>query len=333
MLAPPPGGFPPSSPAPELPEPSAVSWVLYDARSGFVLAEHEADVERPMASVTKVMTALVVRERAGLHERTRISQDAVAVGESEVGLVAGERWEVEELLEAMLVRSANDAAVALAEHVAGSVEEFAALMNAKAAEMGLAHSSFTNPHGLDDDDHYSSAMDLVHIAGAALDDPVLARMVRTRLIKFKPDPGGRERKVRNTNRLLGVFPGVVGMKTGFTNRAGRVLISVLEQGDRTLIAVVMGSEDHFADSRELLEFGARTLTLDDRLLAQLLDEEGGGDGAPRLPSDAATVARMQSIEPLSDGRWATTELRGTDLGRRIETWLRDLAPVIAGGAS
>ncbi|MFQ5554078.1 MAG: D-alanyl-D-alanine carboxypeptidase family protein [Acidimicrobiia bacterium] len=332
-LLPPPGGFPPSSPSPDLPELTAETWVVYDARSGVVLAEQDADEERPMASVTKVMTALVVRANAELDERTRISDRAAAVGESEIGLAPGERWDIEALLEAMLIRSGNDAAVALAEHVGGSVAGFADLMNAQAEAMGLEHSRFVNPHGLDAQGHFSSAMDLVRIAEAALEDPVLARIVRTRLIKFKPDPGGRERKARNTNRLLGLYPGVVGMKTGFTGQAGRVLISVLEDGDRTLIAVVMGSEDHFADSRELLDFGAHTLTLGDRLLSHLVPEEGGGGFVSLLPTDRYERARVQSVVPLSDGQWAKTELTGTNLGRDIEAWLRDLSPVIAGGRS
>lgn len=332
-LVPPPGGFPPSAPSPEAPELTAKTWVLYDATADVVLAGDGIDVERPMASVTKVMTALVVRDNVDLDTRTRISKTAAAVGESEIGLVAGEVWEVEELLEAMLIRSGNDAAVALAELVGGSVDGFADMMNAKAAALGLEHSSFRNPHGLDHPEHYSSAMDLVRIADVALEDPILARIVRTRLIRFKADPAGIERTARNTNRLLGVFPGVVGMKTGFTGRAGRVLISVLQRGDHTLIGVVMGSDDHFADSRELLEYGAMAATLRGRLLAIAAPEQGGTGIGVIPPSDPTVRAVIETITPLPDGRWARTDFAGTDLGLRIEAWLRDLSPVIAGGSS
>ncbi len=332
-LIPPPGGFPPATPSPDVPELTAAAWVLYDATADVVLAGEEIDGERPMASVTKVMTALVVRDNTELDTRTRISKTAAAIGESEIGLVPGEIWEVEELLEAMLIRSGNDAAVALAELVGGSVDGFADMMNAKADELGLEHSSFRNPHGLDDAEHYSSPMDLVVIADAALEDPVLARIVRTRLIKFKPDPAGVERKAGNTNRLLGVFPGVVGMKTGFTGRAGRVLISVLERDGRTLIGVVMGSADHFADSRELLEYGASTITLRDRVLSNAAPEEGGTGVGVIPPSDPAVRAAVDAVLPLADGRETITEFAGTDLGLRIEEWLRGLAPVIAGGES
>ena len=132
---------PVSAPTPEAPEITAEAWTLYDATSGVRLAGFEDDVARPMASVTKVMTALVVRDNATLTDRTRISERAAGVGESEVGLIPGERWTIEDLLFAMLVRSANDAAMALAEHVGGSVEGFADMMNAKAAELGLENRS------------------------------------------------------------------------------------------------------------------------------------------------------------------------------------------------
>ena len=330
-LAPPPGGFPPSSPAPTIPELTAEAWMLYDATHDVVLASRDGDTRRPMASVTKVMTALVVRDHVELDEQTRISQTAAAVGESEIGLAPREIWEVEELLEAMLIRSGNDAAMALAELVGGSVSGFIDLMNVKAAELGLTNSHFTNPHGLDHPEHYSSARDLVTLARTALADPILARIARTRLIRFKPDPAGVERKAINTNKLLGAFPGVVGMKTGFTGRAGRVLISVLDRTDRVLIAVVLGSDDHFADSRELLEYGARTVTIRDRVLA-IAEPEQGGTGVGVIPhADPATRAAMRSLAPLSDGQSARTDFVSTDLGLRIEAWLRNVVPVIAGG--
>lgn len=330
-LVPPPGGFPPSAPAPELPQLTAQAWVLYDATNDVVLAEQDARDARPMASVTKVMTALVVRDEAQLDQRTRISETAAAIGESEIGLAPGEVWEVEELLEAMLIRSGNDAAVALAELVGGSVAGFADLMNAKAEDLGLEASHFVNPHGLDDPDHYASAMDLVVLADALLEDPILSRIVRTRLIRFKPDPLGVERKAKNTNRLLGVFPGVVGMKTGFTGRAGRVLISVLERNDRTFIGVVMASEDHFADSRELLEYGDRTVTLADRLLSLAQPEQGGTGVGVEVPTDPLTRATLRAVTPLPDGQSTKTDFPSTDLGLRIRAWLTDLTPVIAGG--
>ncbi len=327
----PPGGLPVSFETPDLPELTASTWALYDVDSGAFLAAEGADVERPMASVTKIMTALVVRDHAKLTERIRISESAAATGEAEIGLVPGELWAVGDLLRAVMVRSGNDAAVALAEHVAGSVEAFADLMNQKAAELGLEHSHFVNPHGLDEEGHYTSAGDLVMMAAAALEDPVLARMARTRLVKFKPDPAGVDRVARSTNKLLGVYPGVVGFKTGFTNDAGKVLVSVLRTGDRTLIGVVMNSEDHFADSRELLDWGAHAVTLRDRLMAPLIADQGGGGQVGTLRFTSQQRARLGSIKQLTDGGFATSDPTASELADRIESWLRSELPITLGG--
>ena len=317
---------------PELPELTAKSWLLYDADSGITLASHNAEEARPMASVTKIMTALVVVENAGLEEPVRVSAKAEAVGEREIGLFVGEVWTVGDLLAAMMVRSANDAAMALAEHVGGSVQGFADMMNARAEVLGLENSHFVNPHGLDASNHYTSAFDLRMMAEEVLKHPFLARLARTRQIGFKANPLGVARVAKTTNKLLGVYPGVVGLKTGFTSRAGLVLVSVLEHNGRTLIAVVMGSTDHFGDTRELLEYGAQTVTLRDRFVAPLLTEEGGGGPTgpgPLLPELEA--ARLATVEDISSGALATTTFRATDLGQEIETWLRSITPVTLGG--
>ncbi len=327
----PPSPVPVTASHPEPPELTASNWVLYDATGDVVLAEQDADVSRAMASVTKVMTALVVRDHAALDERVRISETASAVGESEIGLVPGERWTVRDLLYALLVRSGNDAAVALAEHVGGSVEGFAAMMNDKAAELGLTESAFVNPHGLDAEGHYSSAHDLAVMARVLLQDDVLAEMVRTRRVVFKPAPDGSARTVSNTNHLLGEYPGIAGVKTGFTGRAGKVLISALQTPERLLIGVVMGSEDHFADSRELLDYGERLVTFEDRWRRPLLLEQGGaGLGDPTLGEEERT--RLLAVPPLPAPDGPLTDLRSTAAGAEIEARLRDLLPVVLGGS-
>jgi D-alanyl-D-alanine carboxypeptidase len=320
---------PVSAPTPEPPAVTAEAWVVYDATSGVRLAGFEDDVPRPMASVTKVMTALVVRDHTQLADRSRISARAAGVGEAEVGLIPGERWTIEDLLYAMLVRSANDAAMALAEHVGGSVEQFAVMMNEKATELGLQNSSFVNPHGLDDLDHYSSASDLAKLGQELLADPVLAEIVRTRFVVFRPAPDGSLRAVRNTNRLLGEYPDIAGVKTGFTGRAGRVLISALETPDRLLVAVVMASEDHFADSRELLDYGRHLVTFQDRWRTPLLGEEGGAGIAS---VDAAEQVRLEAVPELWDGSGPTTAITDTQVGQQIEAQLRSLLPVVLGGS-
>jgi D-alanyl-D-alanine carboxypeptidase len=331
-----PAGFLPpsavnSAPTPELPELTAKAWILYDATAGVVIAEQASDEERPMASVTKIMTALVVMDHAELDEQVRISDSAAATGEAEIGLVRGERWTVGDLLAAVMIRSGNDAAVALAEHVGGSVEGFAEMMNAKAQELGLSHTRFVNPHGLDADGHYTSAADLVVMAEQALADPYLSRLTRTSRITFKPDPSGVSRVAGTTNRLLGVYPGVVGVKTGYTGKAGLVLVSALERNGRTLIGVVMGSEAHFEDSRRLLDYGFELLNLESRFLAPLVAEQGGGESTS-IPSLTADQQMRASLAPaLADGQWSVPAFRDTTLGRDIESWLRATMPVTAGG--
>jgi D-alanyl-D-alanine carboxypeptidase len=320
-----------SEPAPDRVDLTAEAWIVYDVDADLVLASERADEERPMASVTKIMTALVVIENADLDEKVRISESAAATGEAEIGLVPGERWAVRDLLAAVMVRSGNDAAVALAEYVGGSVEGFADLMNEKAAALGLEHTHFVNPHGLDDEGHYTSAADLLVMARLALADPYLARLARTKLITFRPDPSGVARRARNTNRLLGAYPGVVGLKTGFTGLAGKVLVSALERNDRTLLAVVMGSEDHFRDSRELLDWAYSLPTLEARFLAPLVAEQGGGGPTPGVRLDRATRLRLSVPQDLPDGQWAVTPFRASPLGREIEAWLRGALPVTLGG--
>ncbi len=278
-------GSPVRAPAPaQPPEITAEAWIAVDVDSGIPVLEHNADEERAMASVTKLMTALVVRDHVGLDERVRVSEAAADVGESEIGLVAGEVWSVRDLLAAMLVRSGNDAAYALAEYVGGSIDGFAALMNQKAAALGLQHSHFMNPHGLDMEGHYTSARDLATIGEAVLDDPVLSQLTRTGIIRFKPGPDGTSRTASNTNHLLNRYPGVIGLKTGYTSEAGRVLVTAYEVEDQTFVVVVMGSEDHFADTAAILDYLNQRLRVTDRFLLPLAEEQGGGGTVGTLDS-------------------------------------------------
>lgn len=238
------------------PEVTADAWILWDDTFGQVLAAENADERRPIASTTKMMTALVVLGETELTDRVEITEDADAVGESEIGLVADEDpWTVQDLLTAMLVRSANDAAVALAEYVGGSIEGFAGLMNDKARAMGLENSQFTNPHGLDDPNHFGSARDLLTIARAGLDDATFAQIVRTRTARMPDAPDGTERIAIATNTMLESYPGTIGVKTGFTDLAGLALVAAAERDGRRLYVVVLGSEDHFLDAARLLDYG------------------------------------------------------------------------------
>jgi len=307
----------------------AVAYLAIDSESGVTLLEHAADEELPMASVTKLMTALVVRRNVDLDDRVRISENAAAVGEAEIGLVAGEVWSVRDLLAAVLVRSGNDAAYALAEYTGGSMEGFAEMMNAMAASLGLEHSQFMNPHGLDEDGHYTSARDLAVMAEAVLADDVLAQLVRTGIIRFKPAPDGTDRIAVNTNLLLHTYPGVIGLKTGYTGKAGRVLVSATEIEGQTVIVVVMGSEDHFSDTAAILDYVSDSYSLWNRLLAPLADPEGGGGGTATL--DLVTERFAKSRQPLATGEEAVTPWGDTPGAQRIEDMVREMIPVVLGG--
>ncbi len=323
----PPSVFAPPGPPPEL---TAEAWLLYDATAGVMLASHNAGEVRPMASVTKLMTGLVAVEQAGLDDLVVVSGTADAVGEAEIGLVPGEVWTMRDLVGAIMVRSGNDAAVAIAEHVGGSVPGFAALMNARAAELGLTGTSFTNPHGLDEEGHHTTAEDLLTLALVVLDHPVLSRFVRTRVIRFLPDPEGEPRRADNTNALLGAYPGVTGLKTGFTGQAGRVLVASAERSGRMLVTVVMGSQDHFDDTRRLLEYGHRVLSPADVLAAAGRGEEGGGGPAGGPGTADWERARAAAVPVLDPGRDRATPPGDTPAGRAVDEKLRVLLPAFLG---
>jgi D-alanyl-D-alanine carboxypeptidase (penicillin-binding protein 5/6) len=243
---------------------TAAAWILYDATGDWVIASHNADVPLPPASTTKMMTALVAVDHASLTDLVPVSQRAADVGEAEIGLVPGEQIPLGDLLRAMVVRSANDAAMAVAEHVGGSVAGFADLMNAKAEELGLTHSHFVNPHGLDVPDHYTSAEDLMKIERAFLENPQLAALARATEFQISPAPDGTVRGGTTTNHLLLNYPGAIGVKTGFTFKARLVLAAAAERHERRLLAVVMGSTGvggHFTDAAALLDYGFNTVEI------------------------------------------------------------------------
>jgi D-alanyl-D-alanine carboxypeptidase (penicillin-binding protein 5/6) len=264
------------------PDVAAQTWILYDATYDRVLAEKDADQRRAMASTTKMMTALVVHEHATPFELVTISEEAPAVGEAEIDLVPGEVWTVEQLLYAMLLESANDAALAVAEHVGGTVEGFVELMNEKAVALGLENTRFANPHGLDAENHFSSARDLVTLAEAMMAVDELAMIAGTREAVMPPTPEGEERVARTVNRLLYDYPGAIGVKTGYTNDAGWSLVASAERDGRVLYATVMGSptlDARFADAAALLDYGFGAFGLVEVIVA------GVDYARRRLPDD------------------------------------------------
>lgn len=228
---------------------------LLDASSGTLLAAHNADERRPMASTTKIMTALVVLESADLDATVAVPPKAVGVEGSSVYLFAGEQISVRTLLYALMLSSANDAAAALAYHVAGGIAPFAARMNDKAAELGLTNTHFCNPHGLHDDAHYTSARDLARLTAAALANPTFAEIVSTRRYSAPQSGTDAARLFLNHNRLLRTYEGAIGVKTGFTKASGRCLVSAAERNGLRLVAVTLHDPNDWRDHAALLNWG------------------------------------------------------------------------------
>lgn len=312
------------------PQLGAVSWAIHDESGDVKLASWNANQRRAMASVTKVLTAMIVLDETELDDVVVIPKLATNGWGSSAGLVAGEEWTVYELLVAMIVRSGNDAAAALAWHVGDhSIDAFVDQMNQRSTELGMADSHFANPNGLDDVDHYSTANDLLTLTLASLDYPILHDIARFRVVQLPEDPTGKGRHVKNTNLLLGAYPGVVGLKTGDTPLADRVLISVAERGDRRLVGVVMGTDDHFHDTREMLEWGFATYGLRDRWLRPFFAEQGGaGVPIPDLGLSEGEQRRLGVMPTLDDGRWRLSALVDLPKGALIGDWLKGTIPVV-----
>lgn len=237
------------------PATSAAAVVVMEQSSGRVLHSSNMNAELYPASTTKIMTALLTLENMELDDKITLPQNYVNVGETSLGLKPGARQTVEELLMAMMLRSANDAAQALAIGVAGSVEAFADMMNAKAAELGMKHSHFVNPHGLHNSKHYSSAYDLAIVARAALEHEEFRRIINTDSFTVKKVNGEEDFRVGNRNGLLPRYQYADGVKTGYTRQAGNCFVSSATKDGMQLIAVVLNSSDIYAEAEALLEWG------------------------------------------------------------------------------
>lgn len=230
-------------------EVSATAAVLMDADMGQVLYEKNGDRQMLIASTTKIMTALVVLEHAAPDDVITVTPNHMAEGSS-MYLKAGETVRVEELLYGLLLCSGNDAALALTE-CAGGLTPFVALMNEKAAALGMAHTSFANPNGLDADGHYSTARDMAVLAAAAVENPTFRRICSSRSVTIG------QRTMENHNRLLRQVEGCVGLKTGYTRAAGRTLVSCTERDGCRLVAVTLQDGNDWADHAALYDYGFR----------------------------------------------------------------------------
>jgi len=234
---------------------TAQSAVLIDADTGAILFGKNHLQQRPPASTTKILTAILAIEKGNLKDSVEISNRASRTGEARLNLIAGEKISLENLLYGALLKSGNDACVAIAEHISPSVEEFVDLMNLKANLLGCNNSCFINTNGLPVKNHYSSALDLAIIARYALKNPKFAEIVSTPLKTLNWEESTRKRTIKNTNRLLLTYPGANGVKTGTTVKAGQCLVASACRENRNLIAVVLKSTNRFSDATRLLNYG------------------------------------------------------------------------------
>lgn len=232
---------------------SAKACVVMEAGSGRILYSKNPDERLPEASTTKIMTALVVAENADADTVVRVPEQAQGVEGSSVYLRAGEHLTVKELLYGLMLQSGNDCAVALALTVGGSIENFAAMMNDKAASLGCGNTNFVNPHGLPDDNHYTSARDLAVISAAAMNNPLVKEIVSTKKINISNEGYGYDRVIVNKNKILSSFEGANGVKTGYTKKAGRCFVGAAERNGMQLIAVVLNCGPMFEESMSLMD--------------------------------------------------------------------------------
>ncbi|MGH2663727.1 MAG: D-alanyl-D-alanine carboxypeptidase family protein [Actinomycetota bacterium] len=241
-------------PSTEAPELTAASATLVDLDSGQLLYEQNARERRPIASVTKVMTALLVLEAVPPEEVVTVSPSAASQSGAVLGLEAGEEIPVRELLYALMLQSANDAAVALAEHVGGTVKGFVDRMNQRARQLRLRDTRFASSNGLDDTG-YSSARDLAVITAEAYRNPTFGRVVRTKFHEI-PAPKGPPRSIQSRNALLWLYPDAIGVKTGYTFASGFCLVAAAARDELRLGAVILGApRDAFSDAGALLNHG------------------------------------------------------------------------------
>ena len=301
---------------------SAASVVLMDGESGRVLYEQNAHEPRLIASITKLMTALVALESGHvLEEEVTISGEWAGAEGSSIYLRAGERVSLEALLYGMLLRSGNDAALAVAGYCGGTVERFVDRMNQKAQELGMADTHFANPNGLNAEGHYSSAYDMALLAQACLKNDTLAQIVSTKSITIGT------RTFTNHNKLLWQYEGCIGLKTGYTEKAGRTLVSAARREGTALICVTLSDPNDWADHTRLFDWGfshyrAKELTRAGEQVCQLPVADSLIPVCPISAAEDCSVALAEGeklqYDILLDQELLTAPVeRGAPLGRVV----------------
>ena len=300
-------------------ETSATAAFLLDATTGQVLYEKNPDKQMLIASTTKIMTALVAIRDGTLTDTVTVSRNAAGTEGSSMYLKAGETLSLEALLYGLMLPSGNDAAVAIAEHVAGSVSAFAERMNATAQALGMSNSSFANPHGLNHPNHYSTARDMAKLANAAMDNETLRRITSTQTITVAG------RTLKNHNKLLWSLEGCIGLKTGYTKAAGRTLVTCCERDGRRLIAVTLKDGDDWNDHRKMYEYGFSTpwtpMEPEEPELSWPVPSKADVP-APVLPQtnsrNLTVMGNFLGEVPVEGGLWSTVPLiAGATLGAQV----------------
>ena len=275
---------------------SAENYVLMDATSGRILQEKNADRQSLIASTTKIMTALVVCQQCNVLDRVKIPKEAVGIEGSSMYLQEGEVLTVQDLLYGLMLRSGNDAAMALAIYCGGTAEGFAELMNDKARSLNLTGTHFVNPHGLDAPGHYSTARDLAVLAAYAMENPIFAQTVSTKQVTVGT------RSLTNHNKLLWQLEGAEGVKTGYTKAAGRILVSSTSRQGRRLVAVTINAPSDWQDHKVLLDSGFANYTVcqivEDGQRIATIPVAGGESGTVELLADESfSYALAKEEEP------------------------------------
>ncbi len=290
------------------PSVSAASAVLMDAESGRLLYALDENTPRPIASTTKLMTALVAAEcLEDLNQTVTIRREWTGIEGTSLYLRPGEQLRAQTLLYGLLLHSGNDAAVALAGFCAGDVETFVDWMNQRARDLGMIHTHFSDPNGLGDENHYASALDMARLAAACLQNDTVAQIVATKTITLEG------RSLTNHNKLLWRYEGCTGMKTGYTRQAGRTLVSSASREGQALICVTLNDGSDWADHAALLDYGFETYPR--RVLAQQGEVLGKVPVAGSLLRSLTAAARDTVAYPLQEGEQVTREI---DLPRRIQ---------------
>lgn len=280
---------------------SARACIIIDEVSGRVLLSHNADKPLPMASTTKIMTALLALERGCLSDPVTCGRNAFGVPGTSIYLSLGETLTLEQMLYGLMLQSGNDAAVAIAEHIGGTVEEFCRMMTDRARELGCKDTVFLTPHGLPCEGHHTTARDLALIAREAMTHPVFRSIVSTRRAAIPWQGRSYERVLNSKNRLLAAYEGATGIKTGYTRAAGRCLVFGAEREGMRIIGVVLNCPDWFDEAARLMDLAFaeyESITLlrrGDCLRTLPVARSGGVEVAAVLSADLCCVAEKNAL--------------------------------------